>query len=43
MLKESQQFTVSFLEKSQQDLAEKFFKPQEKVGDKLGDVDYYFG
>lgn len=43
MLKNSQQFTVSFLEKGQQDMAEKFFKPQVKVGDKLGDVDFYLG
>lgn len=45
MIKASQMFTVSFLEKGQehQDLAETFFKPQKQVGDKLGDVDFYLG
>ena len=45
MIQASQVFTVSFLEKGQehQDLAEKFFKPQKQVGDKLGDVDFYLG
>ena len=43
MIKESRVFAVSFLEKNQKDLAEKFFKPQKNVGDKLGDVDFYGG
>ncbi len=43
LLKASQQFAVSFLEKGQQDLAKTFFQPQEKVGDKLGSVDYALG
>ena len=45
MIKASQVFAVSFLERGQvhQDLAEKFFKPQKQVGEKLGDVDFTLG
>ncbi|BDM77885.1 diguanylate cyclase [Acaryochloris marina MBIC10699] len=43
MIKASQVFAVSFLEVSQQDLAETFFKPQQRIGDKFGDVEFYLG
>ena len=45
MIRASQVFTVSFLEKGQdhQDLAETFFKPQKQVGDKLGNVGFSLG
>lgn len=43
MIKASQVFAVSFLEVSQKDLAETFFKPQQRTGDKFGDVEFYLG
>ena len=43
MIKASQVFAISFLEAGQQDLAEKFFQPQRRVGNKFGDVDFYLG
>jgi flavin reductase (DIM6/NTAB) family NADH-FMN oxidoreductase RutF len=43
MITTSQVFAVSFLEATQKDLAEKFFQPQRRVGDKFGDVDFYLG
>jgi flavin reductase (DIM6/NTAB) family NADH-FMN oxidoreductase RutF len=43
MIKASQVFAVSFLEKSQKDMAETFFKPQKGEGDKFGDIGYYLG
>ncbi len=43
MLKTSQVFAVSFLEAGQKDLAEKFFQPQRRVGNKFGDVEFYLG
>ncbi|NJK40655.1 MAG: flavin reductase family protein [Acaryochloridaceae cyanobacterium SU_2_1] len=43
MLKASQVFAVSFLEVTQQTLAEAFFKPQEQVGNKFGEVEFYLG
>lgn len=43
MIKASQVFAVSFLEASQKDLAERFFQPQRRLGDKFGDVEFYTG
>jgi len=43
MIKASQVFAVSFLEVTQKDLAETFFKPQQRTGDKLGQVEFYLG
>lgn len=43
MIKSSQVFAVSFLEANQADLAEKFFQPQHRVGNKFGDTEFYPG
>ena len=43
MIETSQVFAISFLEKSQTDIAERFFKPQTGVGQRLGDVQYRLG
>ncbi len=43
MIKASQVFTVSFLAAGQQNIAERFFQPQRRVGDKLGEIDFYVG
>jgi flavin reductase (DIM6/NTAB) family NADH-FMN oxidoreductase RutF len=43
MIKASQVFAISFLEAGQQDIAEKFFQPQRRTGDKFGDFDFYTG
>ena len=43
MIVESQVFAVSFLEKSQKDIAELFFKPQKGVGQRFGSVEYQLG
>jgi flavin reductase (DIM6/NTAB) family NADH-FMN oxidoreductase RutF len=43
MIKASQTFAISFLDIAQKDLAEKFFQPQRRVGDKFGDVEFYTG
>lgn len=43
MIQSSQVFAISFLEASQKDLAEQFFQPQRRTGDKFGDVEFYLG
>ncbi len=43
MIKASNVFSLSVLEAGQKDLAEKFFKPQRRVGDKFEDVEFYLG
>jgi flavin reductase (DIM6/NTAB) family NADH-FMN oxidoreductase RutF len=43
MIKASQVFAVSFLEASQKDVAESFFQPQRRVGNKFGELDFYIG
>ncbi len=43
MLTASNVFSLSVLEAGQKDLAEKFFKPQRRVGDKFEDVEFYRG
>jgi flavin reductase (DIM6/NTAB) family NADH-FMN oxidoreductase RutF len=43
MIETSGVFTVSFLEKSQTDIAELFFKPQAGTGARFGEIDYYLG
>ncbi len=43
MIKSSQVFAISFLEAEQKDLAEKFFQPQRRTGNKFGDVEFYLG
>ncbi len=41
MIKASQVFAVSFLEKSQQKIAETFFQPQVKVENRFGEHEFY--
>lgn len=43
MIQESQVFSVSFLEKSQKDIAELFFKPQAGTGQRFGEIEYDLG
>jgi flavin reductase (DIM6/NTAB) family NADH-FMN oxidoreductase RutF len=43
MIEASGVFALSFLEAGQKDLAQKFFKPQRRVGDKFEDVEFYLG
>ena len=43
MLIESQVFSVSFLDQSQQDIAELFFKPQSGTGARFGEIEYKLG
>lgn len=43
MIKNSGVFTLSVLEASQKDIAQKFFKPQRLVGNKFEDVEVEFG
>ncbi|WP_088240058.1 flavin reductase family protein [Calothrix rhizosoleniae] len=43
MIKNSGVFAISFLEDGQKDLAQKFFKPMRRVGDKFEDVEFYLG
>lgn len=43
MLKASGVFALSFLEAGQKELAQKFFKPQRRVGNKFEDVEFYLG
>ncbi len=43
MIVESQVFSVSFLEKSQKDIAELFFKPQSGTGARFGEIEYELG
>lgn len=43
MLKASGVFALSFLEAGQKEMAQKFFKPQRRVGNKFEDVEFYQG
>lgn len=43
MIKSSGVFALSFLEAGRKDLAQQFFKPQRRVGDKFEDVEFYLG
>jgi flavin reductase (DIM6/NTAB) family NADH-FMN oxidoreductase RutF len=43
MIKNSGVFAISFLEKEQKDLAQKFFQPLRRVGNRFEDVDFYTG
>lgn len=43
MIVESQVFAVSFLDKSQKDIAELFFKPQSGTGARFGELEYELG
>lgn len=43
MIRASRVFCLSFLESGQKDLAQKFFMPARRVGNKLNDVDFYLG
>jgi flavin reductase (DIM6/NTAB) family NADH-FMN oxidoreductase RutF len=43
MIQSSQVFALSFLEDGQKDLAQTFFKPQRRVGNKFEDVEFYLG
>lgn len=43
MLKASGVFALSILEAGQKDLAQAFFKPQRRVGNKFEDVEFYLG
>lgn len=43
MLRNSGVFALSFLEAGQKEVAQKFFKPQSRVGNKFEDVEFYVG
>lgn len=43
MIKASQVFSLSFLEAGQKDMAQTFFKPQRRVGNKFEEVEFYLG
>lgn len=43
MIKASEVFAVSFLEKSQQKIAETFFQPQSRVENRFGEYEFYLG
>ncbi len=43
MIQSSQVFALSVLEAGQKELAQKFFKPQRRVGNKFEDVEFYLG
>lgn len=43
MIQASGVFALSFLEAGQKDMAQKFFKPQRRVGNKFEDVEFYLG
>lgn len=43
MIEASQVFSISFLEKSQKDIAELFFKPQKGIGQRFGEIEYQLG
>ncbi|HEY9646267.1 MAG TPA: flavin reductase family protein [Chroococcidiopsis sp.] len=43
MIKASQVFALSFLEAGQKELAQKFFKPMRRVGNKFEDIEFYLG
>jgi flavin reductase (DIM6/NTAB) family NADH-FMN oxidoreductase RutF len=41
MIKASQVFAVSFLDKTQQNIAETFFQPQRRVENRFGEYEFY--
>lgn len=43
MIEASGVFSLSFLEDGQKEMAQKFFKPQRRVGNKFEDVEFYEG
>lgn len=43
MIKASGVFALSFLEEGQKELAQKFFQPLRRVGNKFEDVEFYLG
>lgn len=43
MIESSQVLAVSFLAADQQEIAEKFFQPLRRVGNKLGEIEFYPG
>lgn len=43
MIQSSQVFSLSFLAEGQKELAQKFFKPLRRVGNKFEDVEFYLG
>lgn len=43
MIKASNVFALSVLEAGQKELAQKFFKPMKRVGNKFEDVEFYLG
>lgn len=43
MIKNSGVFAISFLDAEQKNLAQKFFQPQRRVGNKFDDVEFYLG
>ncbi len=43
MIKASGVFSLSFLESGQKDLAQNFFKPMHRVGNKFGEIEFYLG
>ncbi len=43
MIKNSGVFAISFLEADQKNMAQKFFQPQRRIGNKFEDVEFYLG
>ncbi len=43
MIKNSGVFAISFLDAGQKDLAQQFFKPMRRVGNKFEEVEFYLG
>ncbi|MBE9181489.1 flavin reductase [Oculatella sp. LEGE 06141] len=43
MIKSSQVFALTVLEATQKEVAQKFFKPQRRVGNKFEDIEFYLG
>lgn len=43
MIKNSGVFAISFLDDSQKEVAQKFFQPQRRVGNKFADIEFYIG
>ena len=43
MIKNSGVFAISFLDENQKDIAQKFFQPQRRVGNKFEDVEFRLG
>jgi flavin reductase (DIM6/NTAB) family NADH-FMN oxidoreductase RutF len=43
MIRHSGVFALSVLEEGQKQIAQSFFKPQSRVGDKFADIEFYLG